>query len=57
MTKREPPTFVLRLRAEAWPGGPPAIVRLRTALKSLLRTHRLRCVKIIQEKPSREAEK
>jgi hypothetical protein len=37
------PESAYRLVLIAFPGGTPALVRLRQALKTLLRIHRLRC--------------
>jgi hypothetical protein len=45
MQKRD--EFILHLRPEG--DGPPAIVRLRAALKALLRTYRLRCVSVSEQ--------
>lgn len=45
MTPR--PAYTLTIEAlPDQPGGPPAILRLRSWLKSGLRAHRLRCVRI-----------
>jgi hypothetical protein len=40
----KPPEFLLSLRAEG--AGPPGIIRLRRALKCLLRSCGLRCVRV-----------
>jgi len=52
--KSDRPVFKLTLRAMKDPYGVPAIVRLRHALKSFLRSYNLRC-EAIEEIPQEEA--
>ena len=49
---RKAETFVLTLQAKPWVGGPPAVIRLRLALKELLRRHKLLCVGVASKNPS-----
>lgn len=51
MTDVPPPRFRLVLEPLPDPDGVPPVVRLRRALKHLLRACRLRCVSAVEETP------